>query len=155
MAQPVLGALLIALLVSGCGHRETPVDKGIREQVLHLGNGTEPAELDPHIITGIPEHNIVCALLEGLVAPDPKDLHPVPGAAERWEISPDGIVYTFHLRKNGKWSNGEPLTARDFVETYKRILTPSLVRQGGIEFAERWNGSMGSLDASSSSCWTT
>ena len=126
-----VASLLVSLLVSSCGHRETPVQKGIRDQVLHLGNGTEPAELDPHIITGIPEHNIVSALLEGLVSPDPKDLSPRPGAAERWEISPDGTVYTFHLRKNGKWSNGEPLTARDFVETYKRILTPSLGSEYG------------------------
>ena len=126
-----VGLSLMSHGLAGCGKRELRVDQGIRDQVLHLGNGTEPAELDPHIITGVPELNIVLSLLEGLVSPDPKDLSPRPGAAERWEISPDGTVYTFHLRKNGRWSNGEPLTARDFVESYQRILTPSLGSEYG------------------------
>jgi oligopeptide transport system substrate-binding protein len=59
------------------------------------------------------------------------DGHPVPGAAESWEISPDATVYTFHLRKNAVWSNGDPVTAHDFVDAYQRILTPSL----GSEYA--------------------
>ena len=54
------------------------------------------------------------------------DLHPIPGGAESWDISPDQKIYTFHLRKNARWSNGDSLTARDFLESYKRILTPSL-----------------------------
>jgi oligopeptide transport system substrate-binding protein len=66
------------------------------------------------------------ALNEGLVGYDPQDLHPVPGVAERWEISPDGLTYTFHLRADAKWSNGEPLTAHDFVFSAQRILTPKL-----------------------------
>ena len=66
------------------------------------------------------------ALTEGLVAEDPVDLHPVPGTAERWEISNDGSVYTFHLRENAKWTNGDPVTANDFVQSFKRILTPAL-----------------------------
>ena len=128
------GAALLALVLvlpTGCGPRVTRVEQGIREQVLHVGNGTEPAELDPHLVTGIPEHHIIEALLEGLVSPDPRDLSPRPGAAERWEISPDGLVYTFHLRKNGKWSNGELFVAQDVVETYKRILTPTLASEYG------------------------
>jgi oligopeptide transport system substrate-binding protein len=123
-------AVVVALAVAlaGC-KRETRVDVGNREQILHKGNGTEPAELDPHIVTGVTEHHTIMALLEGLVTEDPLDLHPVPGAAERWEISSDGTVYTFHLRHNAKWSNGEPVTARDFWQSYKRILTPSLASQ--------------------------
>ncbi len=120
---------LALIAATGCGHRQTPVELGARDQVLHLGNGAEPSDLDPHIVTGIPEHGIMSALLEGLLSPDPKDLHPMPGAAESWEISPDGKVYTFHLRKNGKWSNGEPLTALDFVESYKRIFTPEIASE--------------------------
>ncbi len=53
----------------------------------------------------------------------------VPAAAESWDISPDGLVYTFHLRKNARWSNGDPVTARDFVESYHRMLMPSLAAQ--------------------------
>ncbi|HKB56268.1 MAG TPA: ABC transporter substrate-binding protein, partial [Lacunisphaera sp.] len=103
----------VGLLVS-CAKRETAVDQGTREQVLHRGLSADPSELDPHIITGLPEINIVSTLFEGLVGEDPVDLHPVPGVAESWDISPDGLTYTFHLRANARWSNGEPVTAQDF-----------------------------------------
>ena len=66
---------------------------------------------------------MIIALIEGLVSEDPKNLKPVPvDVAEKWEVSEDGLVYTFHLRKNAKWSNGDPVTAQDFVFSYKRIL---------------------------------
>jgi len=121
--------LLAMILFAGCGKRETRVEFGNREQVLFRGNGTEPAELDPHIVTGVTEHHLIMSLLEGLVTEDPVDLHPVPGVAERWDVSEDGRVYTFHLRKDAKWSNGEPVTAQDFWESYKRILTPTLASE--------------------------
>jgi oligopeptide transport system substrate-binding protein len=96
-------ASLLVLSLVGCGKRETRVEIGDREQILHKGNGTEPAELDPQIVTGVTEHHTIMSLMEGLVTEDPHDLHPVPGVAERWDISPDGKVFTFHLRKNAKW----------------------------------------------------
>ena len=71
---------------------------------------------------------MIIALIEGLVSEDPKTLKPVPGVAEKWEVSEDGLVYTFHLRKNAKWSNGDPVTAQDFVFSYKRILNPELAK---------------------------
>jgi oligopeptide transport system substrate-binding protein len=116
----------LALFAAGCGRHETRVEMGDRNQILQLGNGTEPQDLDPDIVVGQNEFYIIMSLLEGLVSYDPVDLHPVPGVAESWDISPDHKVYTFHLRKNAKWSNGEPVTARDFYDSYKRILTPSL-----------------------------
>jgi len=97
--------------------------------VFRIGNGAEPQDLDPQSIVGEPEHKIVMALFEGLLSEDPKDLHPIPGLAESWEISDDGLVYTFHLRKELKWSNGDPITAEDFVQSYKRILTPIFAAQ--------------------------
>ena len=118
--------LVLGLLAAGCARRETPVEIGNREQILHLGNGSEPKDLDPHIVTGVPEHNIIAALREGLVAEDPVDLHPVPGVAERWTVSADGRRYTFHLRADARWSNGDPVTAADFVFSYRRILSPNL-----------------------------
>jgi oligopeptide transport system substrate-binding protein len=117
---------LFVAIHSGCAKHETPVERGIREQVLHRGLSADPAELDPHIITGLPEINVASTLFEGLVAEDPVDLHPVPGVAESWEMSPDGLSYTFHLRANARWSNGEPVTARDFSNSIRRILTHSL-----------------------------
>ena len=108
---------------------EGSAKSGSGEKVLHKGNGAEPQDLDPHIVTGVTEHHLIMSLLEGLVTEDAVDLHPVPGVAEKWDVSPDGLVYTFHLRKNAKWSNGEKVTAKDFLESYKRILTPTLASQ--------------------------
>ena len=87
----VFSALVGFLFIpTGCGPTETKVQKGNREQVLHLSNGSEPESIDPHIVTGVPEHNVISALTEGLVTEDPVDLHPVPGMAESWDISKDG-----------------------------------------------------------------
>ncbi|HVR37271.1 MAG TPA: ABC transporter substrate-binding protein, partial [Methylomirabilota bacterium] len=118
--------LAASLALTACGSRETRVEIGNREQILHLANGSEPQNLDPHTVTGVPEHNIIVALLEGLVSEDPTDLTPVPGVAERWDISEDETVYTFHFREDARWSNGDPVTALDFVNSFKRILTPTL-----------------------------
>ena len=122
--------LLAATLVfPGCAKRETLVERGNREQVLLRGIGPEPASLDPHLATQAADYSVLSALFEGLVAEDPVDLHPVPGVAVRWEISPDGLTYTFHLRANARWSNGDPVTARDFAASYLRVLTPSLAAE--------------------------
>jgi oligopeptide transport system substrate-binding protein len=83
-------------------------------------------DLDPQIVNGVGEFNVISALLEGLVSEDPRDLHPVPGVAERWDISADGRTYTFYLRHNARWSNGDSVMARDFIESYHRILSPGL-----------------------------
>ncbi|MBD3320648.1 MAG: peptide ABC transporter substrate-binding protein, partial [Chitinivibrionales bacterium] len=123
---PLFMLFSCVIFFSTCGKRRTAVESGIEDQVLHIGNGAEPQDLDPHIVTGVPEHAIISALLEGLVAENPKDLHPVPGAAEKWDISDDRRVYTFYLRDNGRWSNGDPVTAHDFVYSFRRILSPAL-----------------------------
>lgn len=93
---------------------------------LRVGNGAEVQDLDPSIVSGVTEHRILSALFEGLVSLDPKTLSPIPGVAESWIISNDNLKYTFKIRKNCYWSNGEPLTAQDFINSWKRILTPSL-----------------------------
>jgi oligopeptide transport system substrate-binding protein len=128
---PVIAGCL-ALLVAGCGPKRTRAENAVDQQILLLGNGAEPQGLDPHRVEGITEHHILMALSEGLAGADPKTLEPKPGQAESWEISPDKKVYTFHLRKNAIWSNGDPVTADDFVQSYIRILTPSL----GSHYAE-------------------
>jgi oligopeptide transport system substrate-binding protein len=128
---PVLLGLLAFGFSSGCSRRETPVEAGIRTQTLHIGNGWEPRDLDPHIINNVADFNIVFALMEGLTSSDPKDGHPVPGVAERWEPAPDGLTWTFHLRKDARWSNGDPVTAGDFLYGFRRVLSPAL----GAEYA--------------------
>ena len=122
----MLSVVLVSCLGSSCHKLETNVEKGNRLQILHKGNGKEVQDLDPQIVNSVSALNIISALLEGLVSEDPHDLHPVPGVAERWEISSDGKTYTFYLRHTAKWSNGEPVSARDFVESYHRILSPTL-----------------------------
>ena len=94
------------------------------DQVLNVGNGTEPRDLDPQNVTGVPESQIIQNLFEGLVSKDPKTLEPTPGVAESWKVSKDGKTYTFKFRKNAKWSNGEPVTAADFIYSWKRLLNP-------------------------------
>lgn len=86
-------------------------------------NGAEPETLDPALITGQPEGRIAHALFEGLTTFNAEG-RPVPGVAESWEISPDGRIYTFHLRENARWSDGSPVTAHDFVRSWERTLRP-------------------------------
>ncbi len=120
---------LASVLVASCGQGESNVESGIRDGVLHLGNGSEPQGLDPHVVTGVPESNLLNALFEGLVYKDVETLEVQPGVAESWEISEDGKVYTFKIRKDAKWSNGDVLTAYDFEWAWWRALQPALGSQ--------------------------
>ena len=122
-----LTCLCLFAFIASCGlKRETNVESGDREQILHFGNGDEPQELDPHVTTGIPEYQIQLSLFEGLVSLDPKTLAIVPGVAQSWDESADHKTFTFHLRKTARWSNGDRLTAHDFVYSWKRALTPEM-----------------------------
>lgn len=131
MKQTALLFLFAALvpLFSSCGQRETPVQAATKENILLYGNGADPADLDPHLTTGLGEFRILSALFEGLVIPDPVTLEPLPGIAESWEISGDGLLYRFRLRPDARWSNGDPVTAGDFRYAYQRMLTPALAAE--------------------------
>ncbi len=106
-------------------------------------NGTEIQSVDPAIVTGQPEGRIIQAIFEGLVNWDPKTLEPTPGVADnfrqvtvrdeqghettKWEfegLSDDQLTYTFHIRDNAKWSDGTPVTAHDFVYSFRRFIDP-------------------------------
>lgn len=122
------------VLLAGCKPRDaatpsTTTTPGAGAKVLHLGNGTEPQDLDPQVVTGVPENKLVNALFEGLVAYGPNGQGTIPAAAASWSISEDGLVYTFTLQPNGRWSNGDPVTAADFVGSYRRILNPKLASE--------------------------
>ncbi|MBT5902906.1 MAG: peptide ABC transporter substrate-binding protein [Opitutaceae bacterium] len=119
---PLLGMLFL----SGCGGSSTSDDSGLK--ILHFGNGAEPQDLDAHAVTGVVEHHLLKAFAEGLVSEDP-DLNIIPGVAQSWDISESGLVYTFHLNPAAKWSNGDTITAQDFVGTYKRMLTPTIAAE--------------------------
>jgi oligopeptide transport system substrate-binding protein len=93
------------------------------EQVLQRDNGQEPQTLDPHLAEGVPAANILRDLFEGLTGETP-DGEVVPGAAERWNVSRDGLTYTFYLRRDARWSNGDPLLAEDFAWSLRRSADP-------------------------------
>lgn len=125
----IASSLLLLALLAGCGQRETPAEAGVRAGTLLVGNLAEPQQLDPQLIAAFTDQNIAVALFEGLCALDERTSQPVPGVAERWEASPDGLTWTFHLRASAKWSNGDPLTAQDFVASWRRILAPTLAAE--------------------------
>jgi oligopeptide transport system substrate-binding protein len=109
----ILAALLLALLGLGAARAEI---------VLNRGNGAEPDSLDPHFAGGTGEENIIGDLLMGLTTLDAA-ARPIPGAAERWEVSTDGLTWTFHLRDH-TWSDGAKVTAGDFVFGWQRLVDP-------------------------------
>jgi oligopeptide transport system substrate-binding protein len=107
------GAALAALLSS----------TAFAEMVYNRGNTTDPESLDPHKTSTVNEAHILRDIFEGLVMQDSK-AELIPGAAESWTVSDDGTVYTFKIRADAVWSNGDPVTANDFVYSFQRLLTP-------------------------------
>lgn len=126
LSSGIYGLVALAtMILAGCGQGVPNVDEGVEQGILLFGNGTEPKTLDPQRATGVPENHIISALIEGLINYHPTDDNlPEPGVAERWEPNEDASVWTFYLRDDAYWSNGDPVTAHDFVYSYKRMLTP-------------------------------
>ncbi len=136
--RPAVGLLalpLLALLGIGLTFRASLQDRADFTFV----NGTEPTTLDPGLMTGQPEGRIGWAVFEGLTRRDPASLRPVPGVAQRWDISPDGRTYVFHLRADARWSDGRPVTAHDFAYAWRRLQLPEL----GSEYAYLLHGVRG------------
>ena len=110
------GGLAAAIFAAGSGRLE-------RADFV-FKNGTEVQSLDPATVTGVPEGRVIRMIFEGLCITHPETLEPIPGVAESWEISPDGKTYTFTLRDDARWSNGDPVTAFDFEWSLRRMLHP-------------------------------
>lgn len=123
----VLGLLsiLAASLQSGCDRSSAPDAENQPRKIVRVSQRNEPADLDPATASLPDEFFIIRALGEGLLLPNPDGGDPLPGLAERYDVSPDGLRYTFHLREGLQWSNGEPLTAQDLAAAFRRVLTPS------------------------------
>ncbi len=112
--------------LAGCGG-ETEVEKATSEGILIMGNSSEPKGIDPHIVSGVLENNVIRSLFEGLVIEHhSKNGEYLPGVAKKVEHDGNSTVWTFHLREEARWSDGEPLTSEDFMFSFQRILTPSL-----------------------------
>lgn len=127
--RSLVAAGVLAALMAGNVALAADVPAGVtlaEKQTLVRNNGSEVQSLDPHKIEGVPESNISRDLFEGLLVSD-LDGHPAPGVAESWD-NKDAKVWTFHLRKDAKWSDGTPVTAQDFVYSWQRSVdqTPLL-----------------------------
>jgi oligopeptide transport system substrate-binding protein len=110
--------VLVVFLFFSCGKAK---NEGM---TLRFNNGTEPQTLDPAIMTGVPEFKLAMQIFEGLTAYNPTNLSPIPGVAQKWEVSSGGLVYTFHLRTNAAWSDGVSIDAETFRYSWLRALSP-------------------------------
>jgi oligopeptide transport system substrate-binding protein len=114
------------------------------KNVLRYVTGDEPETIDPPVSSGQPEARIYMALYEGLVEYHPKTLEPIPAIAERWDINNDSSEFTFHLRQNARWSNGDGITADDFIYSFRRAVSPELASRNAylayyIKYAQAYN----------------
>jgi oligopeptide transport system substrate-binding protein len=118
-------ALLCVFFLSACAKKSPAPSADTTPQVLRLSQRNEPADLDPAYATLPDEFFIIRALGEGLVTAGPDGRMPQPASAARWEISADSLTYTFHLRPEARWSNGDPVTSSDYIASYRRLLAPA------------------------------
>jgi len=147
-------ALLGAFALAACGGGNNSAGGGTgssggqtgqaANQTMTIGWGAEPPSLDPGLATDTTSSNVLLNIMDPLVRLNPDTLEAVPSLAESWDISSDGKTVTFHLRKDGKWTNGDPVTAKDFVYSWKRTLSPELAADYayqlyGIDGAQEYN----------------
>ena len=127
--RALLLAGLVGLILGGCRRHESVAEAAKRTNTLILGNLAEPEDLDPQVVTSYTDINVTLALFEGLTAVDEVTSQATPAAAETWNVSADGLTWTFHLRAGLTWSNGEALTADDFIQSWRRMLSPELAAE--------------------------
>lgn len=145
----VFAFVALTAVLSGCAssakNRYFGSTAAPSENVLRYISGSEPESLDPQVPTGQPEARVLMSIYEGLVEYHPKTMDPIPAIAESWQISPDGTEFIFNLRKNARFSNGDPIRAQDFVYTMRRAVSPELAAQNAylayeIKYAQAYNG---------------
>jgi len=154
----LLGSL--ALAAAGCGGggggggggSSTGGGGEAANQVLHMAWGAEPPSLDPGLATDTTSSNIILNIMDPLVRLNPTTNAAEPSLAQSWDVSSDGKTVTYHLRKDGKWTNGQPVTAKDFVYSWKRTLSPELAADYayqlyGIVGAQEYNSCQKNCDA--------
>lgn len=138
----------VSVMVAGCsisasskyfGQTSPP-----KTNIMRYVSGAEIESLDPPVTNSQPDARILIALFEGLVEYSPKTMEPIPAIAESWDLSPDGTEYIFHLRKNAKFSNGDPITSHDFVYSFRRGFSPELASRNAylgyyIKYSEAYN----------------
>ncbi len=123
------------------------------DNTLRYITGSEPESLDPAVPNGQPEARILMALYDGLIEYHPITLDPIPAVAQSWEVKEGGTEYIFNLRQNAKFSNGDPITAHDFVYTLRRGFKPELASRNAslgyyIKYSEAYNAGFGFVKGS-------
>lgn len=148
-------SLIFSFLLAGCS--SNPASQGANTgnqagggKYIRYNSTREPTSLDPSRGYDQPSYDVVNNFLEGLTRLD-KDENPAPAVAKEWKVSPDGKTYTFYLREEAKWSNGDPVTADDFVYAWKHMLDPETASDAAflaypIVGAEEYNSGKGSAD---------
>lgn len=143
----LLAALSVNIL-TGCSTSKEASKQGARP--MRIANGAEPEVLDPRKAIGMPEFIVLRQLFEGLATQDAKG-NPIPGTAEKWDVSPDGLTFTFHIRSTAKWSNGDPVTAQEFEYAWKNVIDPKFASKYAdqlyyIKNAEAFNKGKTTID---------
>lgn len=149
----VLATVLSVSVLAGCGsssNSSTGSDSGAAAKELNFNIGADLKTLDPALNQAVDGGIVIENLFEGLYKPD-DNMQPVPGIAESYDLSDDQMTYTFHLRKDAKWSNGDPVTAGDFEYAWKRVLDPETAAEYAYQMmylagAEEYNAGTGSAD---------
>src|SRR5690606_23509236 len=144
--------LVLALVVTGCASGSKN-ESGANNNEFRINLASEPPTLDPAQATDQVSFTVINAIYEGLTIID-ENGNVQPGIAEKWDVSEDGKTYTFTIRSDAKWNNGDPITAHDFEFSWKRALDPKLVPKPSqyayqmyyIEGAEAYNTGSGSVD---------
>lgn len=122
----ILSVIMMLLFIS-CGGKKN------EEGAIYINVGPEPKTIDPALNSTVDANIYIQHVFEGLATRD-KDNKIVPGVAERWDISEDGLTYTFHIRDNAKWSDGEKITAEDFVYAWQRVVDPVTASEYAYQF---------------------
>jgi oligopeptide transport system substrate-binding protein len=126
----------LAVLAVGCGSSDSDAGgngNGVVDQVININWGAEPPSLDPGLATDTTSGDVITNVMDPLVKLD-KDLEPVPNLAKSWTVSKDGRTVTFTLRDDGRWTNGDPVTAQDFEWSWKRTISPELAADYAYQF---------------------
>ncbi len=149
----LLGAFALAAAGCGGGNETSTGGAGTggsetgtaANQTMTIAWGAEPPSLDPGLATDTTSSNVLLNIMDPIVRLDPKTNEAVPSLAESWDVSEDGKTVTYHLRQDGKWTNGDPVTAKDFVYSWKRTLSPELA----ADYAYQLYGIVGAIDYNS------
>jgi oligopeptide transport system substrate-binding protein len=154
--RALLAALFVvatAAFAAGCGGGNGAGGDGggVIDQVITINWGTEPPSLDPGLATDTTSSDVLLNIMDPLVKLG-DDLEPVPNLAESWDVTNGGKTVTFHLRSDGKWTNGDPVTANDFEWSWKRTISPDLAADYAYQFfgivgAAEYNGCKSSCAA--------